>query len=198
MNLLLGWIQAAATEAATAAEPDPAKALQQTATAFFAVAGGLTLWLATVIAIGGLLVIAVVVAPDVTTRCTDALRRRNIISLGAGAGVFFLMALLGAGMTKIPLLALVWLVLATFLSVVGIASASEDLGRRVFWLVGREGNRVLHVLVGWVSLAAAAAVPVLGWFVIGPYLFLSGLGSCVVSPFLKPAPGRETPDVEIR
>jgi hypothetical protein len=68
-------------------------------------------------------------------------------------------------------------------------AAAEDIGRRLFWACGKEGSRASHLASGWLVFAFGACFPVLGWFVILPYVSLSGLGSVVMGmlPSRKPA-----------
>ncbi len=154
-----------------------------------------------IVALGGALqLLAMVIAPDLTSRSSGALRRRNFVSFAVGAGIALAMIAGGVACKAVPILAIPWIAIAASLAGIGLTSASEDLGRRIFWTCGREGNRATHILSGWSVMALASCVPVLGWFVIGPYLIFSGFGSVVVGLFTgrEEAPRRPPVDIEIR
>ncbi len=71
--------------------------------------------------------------------------------------------------------------LSGLLVLVGWTAAAEDIGRRAFGVSGREGTRATHLASGWLIFAFASVFPFLGWFVIFPYVTLSGVGSIFVS-----------------
>ena len=146
----------------------------------------------------GILFMTMVVAPNVTQRFSTALRERNVRSFFVGLPVSAGFSLLGLALHNVPVLAAVTTLLYGILVVLGLASASEDIGRRLYWACGKEGSRAAHLASGWLVFAFASCVPVLGWFVILPYVALSGLGSVVVGAFSKkgPAAGEAMRDVE--
>jgi len=149
----------------------------------------------------GLLLMTMVVAPGVTSRCTGALRERNIVSFLAGALMFGVFALLGVAGQKAPIVAFAAVSGFTVLGLVGLAAGAEDIGRRLAWICGKEGTRAHHLAAGWLVFAAAASVPIVGWFIVLPYVALSGLGSILVGTLRgnDPTPaGRAPVDMEIR
>ena len=154
-----------------------------------------------IVAVGGALqLLAMVIAPDMTSRSSGALRRHNFVSFAVGAAIGLAMIAAGAVCKAIPILALPWIAIASTLGGVGLTAASEDLGRRLFWTCGREGNRATHILSGWSVMALASCLPVLGWFVIAPYLVFSGIGSVAVGLFTgrgEPSGRPPRPDVEL-
>jgi hypothetical protein len=194
MNLLM-LIQDAVTQ------PTPEQNLLQAQTGFFGLGFVVIASLAATAVLGGLFLMTMVVAPDLTARCSGALRHRNLTSFATGGAILIAMLLAGAVCKALPILAIPWVIVATVLYLVGVTAASEDVGRRLFWACGRDGNRALHVISGWTVCALACCVPVVGWFVVAPYLVLSGAGSLIVGFFTgaPEAPGRrETPEIEIQ
>lgn len=145
----------------------------------------------------GILYMAMVVAPNVTQRFSGALRERNFRSFFVGLPVSLGFSLLGLLCHNAPILVAITALLYGVMAVLGLAAASEDIGRRLFWACGKEGTRASHLAGGWLVFAFASCVPVLGWFVILPYVTLSGLGSVVVGAFSrKGAAPQESGDVE--
>lgn len=131
-----------------------------------------------------LLLLVAAVLPNLSERATLRFGRRHGICLMAGLGVGVL-ALLSVAVAKpLPLLSVAGLGLLTPLFVLGFGAAGEALGRRIFFLAGREGSRPLHLLVGWPCLVLAACIPGLGW-AIGIYAATAGMGSAVVALFSK-------------
>jgi hypothetical protein len=135
----------------------------------------------------GILFMTLVVAPNVTQRFSTALRERNVRSFFVGLPVSGGFTVLGLALHNVPVLAAITTLLYGILLVLGLASASEDIGRRLYWACGKEGSRAAHLAGGWLVFAFASCVPVLGWFVILPYVALSGLGSVVVGTFSRKA-----------
>ncbi|MBI2901741.1 MAG: hypothetical protein HYY17_16270 [Planctomycetes bacterium] len=142
-------------------------------------------------AVGGVLAMTLVVTPSVTQRCAEALRARSLLCFVAGlpfVGLFVVFAAVGKKLPAVGALGVLALAVFAF---VGLAAASEDVGRRLFWACGREGSRAAHLLAGWTLFFLSACVPFVGWFVILPYVLLSGLGSILVGAFRsEPAPAR--------
>ncbi len=166
-------------------------------TAFFGAGAVIGLILVAIGLTTGLLTFMTVAAPGVVSRCSAAIRRHGFLCFLAGIGVFLVLALTGVVAHKLapkaPVIAVLWVVLAAILAAVGLAAAGEDVGRRLFWISGREGTRVARLITGWVVSAAASFIPVLGWFVILPCLVLSGLGSGVVGIFVEGPAAPEKP-----
>lgn len=131
----------------------------------------------------GVLAMTQVVAPNVTQRAAEALKSRSLLSFLAGLpflGLFLLFALIGK---KAPAIGALGVLAIGVFALVGLAAASEDIGRRLLWASGREGSRTTHLAVGWGIFFVSACVPIVGWFVVLPYVALSGLGSIVVGAF---------------
>jgi hypothetical protein len=63
---------------------------------------------------------------------------------------------------------------------VSLCASSEALGRRLALLAGRDSSRVSHLVWGWVTLALASMVPVVGWFIVLPVAVILGLGATLV------------------
>ncbi|MHC4606886.1 MAG: hypothetical protein ACYTAF_08100 [Planctomycetota bacterium] len=135
----------------------------------------------------GILYMMMIMAPSVTERCTGSLREKNFLSFLVGFPVFFGMGTVVSlcGSAGPGLQAMSGVVIG-FLLLLGWASASEDIGRRLFWMSGREGSRATHLAVGWLVFTCASCFPFLGWFLIFPYVTLSGVGSLAVGVFRKP------------
>lgn len=136
-----------------------------------------------VAAVAGVLAMTLVVAPNVTQRCAEALRHHNFLSFLAGlpfVGLFTVFAVVGK---RFPTIGGLGILAVGLFALVGLAAASEDIGRRLFWNSGREGNRAAHLLAGWPVLFLAMCVPFVGWFLVLPYFTLAGLGSLLVGAF---------------
>jgi hypothetical protein len=82
------------------------------------------------------------------------------------------------------------------LLILALAAAAEDIGRRLYWACGKEGSRASHLASGWLVFAFGACFPVLGWFVILPYVSLSGLGSVLVGMLPPRRAASEAKDIE--
>lgn len=133
-----------------------------------------------VVSLLGILYMTMVVAPNATQRLSGALRERNILSFFAGIPVVGFFAATGAITHKSgPLSALNGIAFSVIL-ILAFAAAAEDIGRRLYWACGKEGSRASHLASGWLVFAFGALFPVLGWFVILPWVSLSGLGSVLV------------------
>jgi hypothetical protein len=145
----------------------------------------------------GILYMTLVVAPNATQRISGALRERNVVSFFAGIPIFGFFGLTTAIVHKSqPLVAVNFLIFGVIL-ILALAAAAEDIGRRLFWACGKEGSRASHLAGGWLVFAFSACIPVLGWFVILPYVTLSSLGSVVVGMLPpKKAAATEVKDIE--
>jgi hypothetical protein len=150
---------------------------------FYSVGAGFFLfayWTASIASLLGILSMTLVVAPNLTQRCSTALRERNIRSFFLGIPTLLVMGGVTAVSLQVPLLGAVAAVLSGVTLVMAFAAASEDIGRRLFWACGKEGSRATHLAVGWLVFAFGALFPVIGWFLILPYVTISGVGSLVV------------------
>jgi hypothetical protein len=170
-------------------DPDPQQAFY--GVIFLAFAGALGV--ALIVSLLGILYMTLVVAPNATQRFTGALRERNLRSFLVGVPVAGVFGLAGAAVHSVPaLFSLVALAFGVSL-VLAYAAAAEDIGRRLYWSCGKEGSRAAHLAAGWLVFAFGSLFPVVGWFVIFPYVSLSGLGSLPLGAFARgaaPAPAR--------
>jgi hypothetical protein len=133
-----------------------------------------------IVSLLGILYMTMVVAPNATQRLSGALRERNVLSFFAGIPVLGLFGATTAIFHRSQLLEAVNFLTFGVVLILAFAAAAEDIGRRLFWACGKEGSRASHLASGWLVFAFGACFPVLGWFVILPYVSLSGLGSVIV------------------
>src|SRR5947207_4362611 len=131
----------------------------------------------------GILYMTMVVAPNATQRLSGALRDRNILSFFAGLPVLGLFGVTTAIVHRSAPLSIINAGAFGVVLILAFAAAAEDIGRRLYWACGKEGSRAAHLASGWLVFAFGACFPVLGWFVILPYVSLSGLGSVIVGAF---------------
>jgi hypothetical protein len=171
-----------------ALDPDPQQAFY--GVIFLVFAG--VLGVALIVSLLGILSMTLVVAPNATQRCAAALRERNVRSFFAGLPVLGVFGISAAATHRTPeLLSVVALTFSVAL-VLAFAAAAEDIGRRLFWSCGKEGSRASHLAVGWLVFAFGSLFPVLGWFLILPWVSVSGLGSLLVGA-LRSAPAAGAP-----
>lgn len=150
-----------------------------------------------IVSLLGILYMTMVVAPNATQRLSGALRERNVLSFFAGIPVLGLFGATTAIFHNSQLLEAVNFVAFGVLLILAFAAAAEDIGRRLYWACGKEGSRASHLASGWLVFAFGACFPVLGWFVILPYVSLSGLGSVVVGMLgSRRAPAADVKDIE--
>jgi hypothetical protein len=131
----------------------------------------------------GILYMTLVVAPNVTQRSSAALREHNVKSFFVGLPVLAGFLLVGGLVHRIAPLFCLDAVLLGVVLIQGYAAAAEDIGRRLYWACGKEGTRASHLASGWLIFAFGSLFPVLGWFVILPYVSISALGSVAVGAF---------------
>jgi hypothetical protein len=164
-----------------------------------ALAASYAVGFAGIVSLLGILYMTMVVAPNATTRLSGALRERNVLSFFAGIPVLGFFGLTTAIAQKVHhLLVAANLLVFSVILILAFAAAAEDIGRRLFWACGKEGSRASHLASGWLVFALGACFPVLGWFVILPYVSLSGLGSVVVGalPARRPAAAAAVREIE--
>jgi len=149
-----------------------------------------------IVSLLGILFMTMVVAPNATQRISVALRERNIASFFAGIPVLGLFGLTTAIVHKHQLILAINALVFGVVLILAFAAAAEDIGRRLFWACGKEGSRASHLASGWLVFAFGACFPVLGWFVILPYVSLSGLGSVVVGMLPGRKSAAEMKDIE--
>ena len=159
---------------------------------FLAFAGAVGV--ALIVSLLGILYMTLVVAPNATQRFTGALRERNVRSFLLGIPVAGGYGLAAAAVQKVPALVSVVALAFGVSLVLAYAAAAEDIGRRLFWACGKEGTRASHLAAGWLVFAFGSLFPVIGWFVIFPYVSLSGLGALPLGALSRraaPAPRPE-------
>jgi len=161
-----------------------------------ALAAAYAVGFAGIISLLGILYMTMVVAPNATQRLSGALRERNILSFFAGIPVVGVFGLTTALVHKSQVLVAANLLAFSVILILAFAAAAEDIGRRLFWACGKEGSRAAHLASGWLVFAFGACFPVLGWFVILPYVSLSGLGSVVVGALQSRRPSPAAADIE--
>lgn len=149
-----------------------------------------------IVSLLGILYMTMVVAPNATQRLSGALRDRNFVSFAAGIPVVGVFGLVTAVVHKSQLLVATNFLVFGVVLILAFAAAAEDIGRRLFWACGKEGSRAAHLASGWLVFAFGACFPVLGWFVILPYVTLSGIGSVVVGAFPARAAASAIKDIE--
>src|SRR6185295_12451355 len=110
---------------------------------------------------------------NATQRLSGALRDRNFVSFFAGIPVVGVFGLLTAILHRSQFLVATNFLIFGVVLILAYASAAEDIGRRLYWACGKEGSRAAHLASGWLVFAFGACFPVLGWFVILPYVSLS-------------------------
>ena len=114
---------------------------------------------------------------------------------GVGFGVF-----VGLGATGVPPLVVIALIVAGsagLTAAFGLATVANVVGERVLALRERESSPFAQTSVGTAVLSITAALPFLGWFVIGPLAVLFGLGAVVLTVRRRSA-GRRGRGVALR
>jgi hypothetical protein len=167
--------------------------------AFFAVgflSSAFAVGTAGIVSLLGILYMTMVVAPNATQRFSGALREHNLKSFLAGIGVTVGFVLILAVARRSPGLSLLFLTLICTALIPAFAATSEDIGRRLFWACGKEGSRASHLAAGWLVFAFGSLFPILGWFVIFPYVGISGLGSLVIGALSSPRPAAPSREIE--
>lgn len=173
-------------------DPDPQQAFYGVIFLAFAGAVGVAL----IVSLLGILYMTLVVAPNATQRFAGALRERNLRSFLAGVPVAGVYGVAAAVVHKSPaLFSIVGLAFGVSL-VLAYAAAAEDIGRRLYWACGKEGSRASHLGAGWLVFAFGSLFPVIGWFVIFPYVSLSGLGSIPLGALARRGAASPAGDVE--
>ncbi|MEK7468181.1 MAG: hypothetical protein AAB074_12275 [Planctomycetota bacterium] len=135
----------------------------------------LAVTLFSILVLGGLVLFTAGLAPNAVARSSVATRDHPVRCFAIGAVVLVLGGLATA-LTK-GLLGIVVAPVLTAALLIGLAGVSEHLGRNLWHLAGKEGNRVGHIAAGWGSFALVAVVPLVGWFGFLPYYASVGVGS---------------------
>ena len=176
--------------AALAPDADARQAFLGMGFAFFALGVAVLL----ILSLLGILFLTLAIAPGATQRFSTALRERNLLSFFAGIPVLAAFGLGGALLQSHPAPSFLLLIVFGIVLLLAFAAAAEDIGRRLFWATGKEGSRAAHLAAGWIVFAFGALFPVVGWFLVLPYVSLSGLGSLVVSFCCPRAAGAAPPE----
>jgi len=118
--------------------------------------------------------------PGTVDRAAAKASQRPGRSLVIGMAAFLLLFLGVTGMLKAPggpkpLAAILLLLAGLTFAAVGGAGLAAGLGKR--WRRNAEGARLRDVAIGALLLEGAAALPLVGWFVLAPALLLVCLGT---------------------
>lgn len=135
----------------------------------------LALTLVSVVMLGGLVLFTAGLAPNAVARSSVATRDHPVRCFAIGT-VVLLLGSIATVVTK-GLLGVVVAPVVVSALLIGLAGVSEHLGRNVWHLAGKEGNRVGHLLAGWGTFSLVALVPLVGWFGFLPYYAAVGVGS---------------------
>ena len=159
--------------------------------AFLAVAVGLSL-----------LIVVQLLFPGLTSCGAEALRKGLFRSFLLGLAVFVVLVLLVAGASAAakPLGGALAVVLLALLVLLTFPMVSQDMGRRIFARSGADRGPVAQLAVGWLVFVGASIAPILGWFIIFPFLTLAGIGALVQTFWIrKPdAPAAEVADEPVQ
>ena len=154
--------------------------------AYCGVMSGLGLVFGSLVTILALLILATILCPRFTERVSDELKMRHLKCFLLGlVNVVFLIILVAVSRGILVIIVGPVLFILIILGWVGIA---DDLGRRMLRLINKEGNRLTRITFGWLVLFFSSIVPVVGWFIIFPYLTLSGCGAFVIALVGKKKP----------
>ena len=128
-----------------------------------------------------LLIVVQLLFPGLTTCGAEALGKGLFRSFLLGLAV--LVVLVGvvfvASLAAKPLGGVIAVVLMTLLALITFPMISQDMGRRIFARSGANRGPVAQLAVGWLVFAGAGITPILGWFIIFPFLTLAGIGALV-------------------
>jgi hypothetical protein len=102
-------------------------------------------------------------------------------SLAAGVGFGSFAGLVTTGGPPLAVVGLIVAGTASLAAVFGLATVATVVGERVLALRERKSSPFSQTSVGTAVLATSAALPFLGWFVIGPLAVLIGLGAVVLT-----------------
>ena len=188
---------APATQPATqpAAKPHQGKTVRE-AMAF--ISGLLGILLA--VAIGmSLLVVVQLVLPGLTSCGVRALAkglfRSFVLGLAVLAGVIFVVFLISR--VSPPIAGLLALVLLALLGLTSFAVVSQDLGRRITGGAQSTRGPGGQLAIGWLVFVGASLAPVLGWFLIFPFLTIAGIGGVVQTIWTRKAAQPPAPPVSL-
>jgi hypothetical protein len=138
----------------------------------------------TLMAVGvwlSLMIVVQLLFPGLTTCGTEVLRKGLFRPFLLGLAV--LVVLVGvvflASLVAKPLGGVIAVVLMALIALITFPMVSQDMGRRIFARSGANRGPVAQLSVGWLVFAGAGMTPILGWFIIFPFLTLAGIGALV-------------------
>jgi len=143
-----------------------------------------------------LMIIVQLLFPGLTTCGAETLGNGLFRSflLGLAAVVVLVGVVFVASLVAKPLGGVLAVVLMALIALITFPMVSQDMGRRIFARSGANRGPVAQLSVGWLVFAGAGMTPILGWFIIFPFLTLAGIGA-LVQTFRT---GKtETPAVEV-
>lgn len=171
---------------------DPEQEAAKSAIGFHAAGVILAIFASVLVCGGALLLLTVFLVPGITDRGAARVQRMPFRSFLAGLPVTALFLYLGRVVERHhvhPMILVPFLVI--FLA--GTTVVAQDLGRRTYALAGRGGSRLGSLLAGWSLFLTAYAIPVLGWFVVGPILLTAGTGGLLMELVARPTEPKSAP-----
>jgi hypothetical protein len=125
-------------------------------------------------------IVLLLISPRTVDRAAAKASERPGRSLLSGVAAFLLLFVGVTGLLKAPggpkpFVALVFLLGALTLAAIGGAGLAAGLGRR--WRKSSGEARLTDVALGALLLEGAAALPLVGWFVVAPAALLFALGT---------------------
>jgi hypothetical protein len=128
-----------------------------------------------------LMIVVQLLFPGLTTCGTEALGKGLFRSFLLGVGVLVVLAgiVFAVSQAAKPLGGVLAIVLMTLLVLITFPMVSQDMGRRIFARSGAIRGPVAQLSVGWLVFAGASITPIIGWFIIFPFLTLAGIGALV-------------------
>ncbi|MBI3272496.1 MAG: hypothetical protein HYZ53_26125 [Planctomycetes bacterium] len=168
---------------------DPALRVAEALHGLAAAAGGAVFFVAALASMLALVALVAATAPATTSRIAAEFRasQAKCFLLGLVNALFLLFLLVltrgKLAFVVVPLLALLLLL--------GTTAVSDELGQRVLALTRSDLSRLGRLLLGASVFYLASLFPVVGWFVVFPYLALTGCGACIAWLFSQrpPEPG---------
>jgi hypothetical protein len=149
------------------------------------------------VAVGlSLLIVVQLLFPGLTTCGTEALRKGLFRSFLLGLAVLVVLVAIvyAASLAAKPVGGLLAVVLMIFLALLTFPMVSQDMGRRIFARSDASRGPAAQLAVGWLVFVGAGITPILGWFIIFPFLTLAGIGA-LVQAFWTSKP--QTPAAEV-
>lgn len=132
-----------------------------------------------------LMLLTTFLAPGITQRGSEQVQAGAFRAFLVGLAADVALILLAVATSRVHVLAVLGIPLLILLVIGGMTVVSQDLGRRAFALSGRSGSRFGRLVAGWGIALPAAAIPHLGWWVIGPVLLTMGMGGFLLALFAR-------------